>query len=88
MSSRQTAALRLTKMRPRLPAHAWKAAKGCAAKKRGRRQPQAEDFQVTSELPQFLLILDKELRAIEILLGSELQELLSSDRETSLKISR
>lgn len=49
-----------------------------ARKRRGRRQPQADDFQVTSEIPQPLPILDKELRAIEILLGNELQELLSN----------
>ena len=50
-----------------------------AKKTRGRRQPQAKDFQVTTELPQPLLILDKELRAIEILLGNELLDLLSND---------
>lgn len=48
-------------------------------KSRGRRQPQAEDFQVTTEMPQPLPILDKELRAIEILLGNELLDLLSND---------
>jgi hypothetical protein len=58
-----------------------KAADGTGVKKRGRRQPQAEDFHVTSELPQLVPILDKELRAIEILLGSELQELLTSAKE-------
>lgn len=49
-----------------------------AKKTRGRRQPQAEYFQVTTELPQTLPILDKELRAIEILLGNELLGLFSN----------
>lgn len=54
-----------------------------AKKTRGRRQPQAEDFQVTSEMPQPLPILDKELRAIEILLGNELLDLLSNNPKDS-----
>lgn len=54
-----------------------------ARKTRGRRQPQAEDFQVTTELPQPLPIPDKELRAIEILLGNELLDLLSNDTRDS-----
>jgi len=49
-----------------------------ARKTRGRRQPQAEDFQVTSAMPEPLPILDKELRAIEILLGNELLKLLGN----------
>lgn len=49
------------------------------AKKRGRRQPQAENFQVAFDLPPLLPILDRELRAIEILLGRELQDLLAGD---------
>lgn len=52
-----------------------------AARKRGRRQPRAEDFQVTFVVPHPLPILDRELRAIEILLGSELQSLLRDDTD-------
>lgn len=48
-------------------------------KKRGPRQPLAEDFQVTVDLPQALPILDRELRAIEILLGNDLRELIGDD---------
>ncbi|MGY4598122.1 hypothetical protein ACVWXL_005868 [Bradyrhizobium sp. GM22.5] len=47
------------------------------AKKRGRRQPQTEDFQVALDLPPSPPILDRELRAIEVLLGPELQDLLT-----------
>lgn len=49
-----------------------------AAKKRGPRQPQPGDFQVTFEMPQSVPILEKELRAIENLLGADLQDLLSN----------
>ena len=45
-------------------------------KKRGPRQPQPGDFRVTIEMPHSVPILERELRAIEILLGAELQELL------------
>lgn len=47
------------------------------AKKKGRRQPQTEDFQVAVDLPPSPPILDRELRAIEVLLGRELQDLLA-----------
>jgi hypothetical protein len=77
MSSRPISALQLAKMRPRLRFHSLKAVNGDAAKNRGRRLPQAEDFQVMSELPQSMPILDRELRAIEVLLGRELQDLLA-----------
>ncbi|MGX1317653.1 hypothetical protein AB7M17_001106 [Bradyrhizobium sp. USDA 377] len=50
---------------------------------RGRRQPQAVDFQVAFEMPEPLPISDKELRAIEILLGDELLDLLSNDAKDS-----
>lgn len=50
-----------------------------ARKTRGRRQPQAEDFSVTFDLPQSPPISDKELRAIEILLGEDLQKLLTDN---------
>jgi hypothetical protein len=49
------------------------------AKKRGRRQPEAEDFQVFVDLPPSPPMLERELRAIEILLGRELQDLLAGD---------
>lgn len=52
--------------------------KSGAPRKRGPRQPQSEDFQVTLGMPESVPILEKELRAIEILLGAELQDLLSS----------
>lgn len=48
-------------------------------KKRGPRQPLAEDFQAMVDLPQTLPILDRELRAIEILLGNDLRNLLGDD---------
>lgn len=54
-----------------------------ATKTRGRCQPQAGDFQVTTEMPQPVPILDKELRAIEILLGNELLKMLSNGRKDS-----
>jgi hypothetical protein len=54
-----------------------------AKKTRGRRQPQAEDFQVTFESPEPMPISDKELRAIEILLGRELHDLLTEDTNTT-----
>lgn len=53
-------------------------AKSRAPRKRGPRQPQLEDFQVTLGMPESVPILERELRAIEILLGAELQGLLSS----------
>jgi hypothetical protein len=59
-----------------------------AAKKRGRRQPQAEDFKVALDLPPSPPILDRELRAIEILLGRELQDLLAADAPIPRKNSR
>ncbi len=48
-------------------------------KKCGPHQPQPGDFQVTLDMPQLVPILDRELRAIEILLGGELQDLLSNN---------
>lgn len=47
------------------------------AKNKGRRQPKADEFQVTVDLPLSLPIHNAELRAIEILLGRELQDLLT-----------
>lgn len=52
-------------------------------KTRGRQQPQGVDFQVTSEMPEPLPISDKELRAIEVLLGDELLNLLGNDANDS-----
>ncbi len=45
-------------------------------KKRGPRQLQPGDFRVTIEMPHSVPILERELRAIEILLGAELQNVL------------
>lgn len=47
--------------------------------KKGCRRPKAEDFQVTVELPQSPPILDRELSAIEISLGHELQDFLAGN---------
>lgn len=44
---------------------------------RGRKQPQPDNFEVTLSLPTSLPVLDRELRAIEILLGNELRDLLA-----------
>ena len=54
-------------------------------KTRGRRQPQADDFEVVVDLPPSPPILDRELRAIEILLGRELQDLLTGVAADSLE---
>lgn len=43
------------------------------------REKQASDYQIAFEGPTPLPITDKELRAIEVLLGRELQELLSDN---------
>ena len=48
---------------------------------RGPAQLQASDFAVTSNLPNELPILDAELRAIEMMLGAELKNLLGCDVE-------
>lgn len=60
------------------PGNSTAAAPG-APRKRGPRQPQPADFQVTLDMPQIVPILERELRAIEILLGAELQDLLGND---------
>ncbi|MBR0861697.1 hypothetical protein ACFLEY_03915 [Bradyrhizobium sp. YCK136] len=57
-------------------------------KKRGRRQPQAEEFQVALDLPPSPPILERELRAIEVLLGRELQDLLTDNATDSNENSR
>jgi hypothetical protein len=41
--------------------------------------PRAEDFRVTVRLPSPLPVSDRELRAIEILLGIDLKELLADN---------
>jgi hypothetical protein len=48
-------------------------------RKRGPRQPDAADFEVKLEMPQSVPILERELRAVEILLGAELRDLLNSN---------
>ncbi len=80
MSSKPVAARSRIKLRARAVGacvHAPAATPDVVSKKRGRRQAQAEDFHVTLDLPPSPPILDRELRAIEILLGRELQDLLA-----------
>lgn len=78
MSSKPMAARSRIKLRTReAGAYAHTAAPHAVAKKRGRRQPQTEDFRVAFDLPPSPPILDRELRAIEVLLGRELQDLLA-----------
>lgn len=80
MSSKPMAGRSHIKLRTRADGecvHAPAATHDGASKKRGRRQPQAEDFHVTLDLPPSPPIMDRELRAIEILLGRELQDLLA-----------
>jgi hypothetical protein len=53
-----------------------------APERRGRRQPQPADFQVRVDLlPVSIPILERELRAIETLLGSKLLDLLTHDEK-------
>ena len=52
-----------------------------APERRGRRQPQPADFRVTVDLPVSISILDRELRAIETLLGTKLLDLLTTDEK-------
>lgn len=86
MSSKPIAARSRIKLRTReAGAYVYAAAPHGVAKKRGRRQPQAEDFQVALDLPPSPPILDRELRAIEVLLGRELQDLLIDVTTESLK---
>ncbi|MCX7321283.1 MAG: hypothetical protein NT113_17980 [Hyphomicrobiales bacterium] len=78
MSSKPMAARSRPKLRtPEADAHVHVAAPQRAAKKKGRRQPKADEFQVVVDLPLSPPIHDAELRAIEILLGRELQDLLT-----------
>lgn len=78
MSSKPMAARSRIKLRTtEAGAYVRAASRPGVAKKRGRRQPQSEDFQVALDLPPSPPILDRELRAIEVLLGRELQDLLA-----------
>jgi hypothetical protein len=63
------------------------AATPLASKKRGRPQPQTENFQVVLDLPLAPPILERELRAIEVLLGRELQDLLADVEGSRQKIA-
>jgi hypothetical protein len=54
-------------------------------RKRGRAPPQASDYSVSSELPENVPISENELRALEILLGPELKELLAKSDGKPLK---
>lgn len=47
--------------------------------------PRAEDFRVTVSLPSPLPVSDSELRAIEILLGGDLKELLAENSTNQSK---
>lgn len=78
MSSKPMATRLRPKLRtPEADAHVHAAAPQSGAKKKGRRQPKADEFQVAVDLPLSPPIHDAELRAIEILLGRELQDLLT-----------
>jgi hypothetical protein len=54
-------------------------------RKRGRAAPQVSDYSVSSELPENVPISENELRALEILLGPELKELLAKSGGKPLK---
>jgi hypothetical protein len=71
-STRRRVDDRIVEGQPSTPAHGRKTLRGPA-------QPRAENFQVTAGLPAPLPILDRELRAIEILLGNDLKELLAGN---------
>jgi hypothetical protein len=77
MSSRHVTGLGPTTLSPPLSVEVRIGANDRAATKRGRRQPQIDDFKAISELPQSVPILHRELHAIEMLLGRELLELLN-----------
>lgn len=86
MSSKPMAAPSRIKLRTKeAGAYVHAATPHGVAKKRGRRQPHAEDFQVALDFPHSPPILDRELRAIEVLLGDELQDLLAGVAGNSLK---
>lgn len=87
MSSKPMAVRSRVKLRTR-EAGAYVHADTQRVAKRGRRQPQPEDFQLTLDLPPSPPILDRELRAIEILLGRELHDFLTGDVPISRKNSR
>ena len=78
MSSKPMAARSRIKLRTRVAAlSVQSSAPHGVVKKRGRRQPQGDDFHVVLDLPPSPPVLERELRAIEILLGRELQDLLA-----------
>jgi hypothetical protein len=54
-------------------------------RKRGRAAPQVSDYSVSAELPENIPISENELRALEILLGIELKELLAKSAGKPLK---
>jgi hypothetical protein len=54
-------------------------------RKRGRAPPQVSDYSVSAELPENIPISENELRALEILLGIELKELLAKSAGKPLK---
>jgi hypothetical protein len=54
-------------------------------RKRGRAAPQVSDYSVSAQLPENIPISENELRALEILLGPELKELLAKSAGKPLK---
>jgi hypothetical protein len=92
MSSRQAASQRSAASRQRgartddriVEVQPSAAARGRKTR-RGPAQPRTEDFLVTTSLPAPPLILDKELCAIEILLGDDLKEILAGNLAKLLK---
>lgn len=57
-------------------------------RRKGRDTPQATDFSVSSTLPENVPITEVELRALEVLLGTDLKELLAETVFESLRFSR
>lgn len=92
MSSRQAASRKSSALhRPSAPARDQIAANlpstpSCGRKPRRSPLPsRAKDFRVTFNLPSPLPVSDRELRAIEILLGSDLKELLAENSTNQSK---
>ncbi len=60
-------------------------ARAGSARKRARIPPQTTDYSVSITIPEGLPITETELRALEILLGTDLKELLAGTAFESLK---
>lgn len=90
MSSRQAASRKSSALhRPSAPARDQIVANFPSTpifdRKPRRGPPRAEDFRVTVSLPSPLPVSDSELRAIEILLGSDLKELFAENSTVQSK---